>query len=96
MQIAIFTVKLSNKFNFKDNGILIGSLDACFGLARRKGRGDTSISLRHGTLLFSDQDDVDNFVDNYEHVKTKQVMKACNIWCASGKSEEFLTFITLF
>ena len=89
LQMAIFTVKLSSKFNFKDNGIFIESLNACFGLARRKGRGDTSISSRHGTLLFSDQDDVDNFVDNYEHVKTKQlaqVMKTCNLWCSSGKS----------
>ena len=53
-------------------------MDACFGLARRKGRGDTSISSRHGTLLFSDQDDVDNFVDNYEHVK-KQAPQVTNM-----------------
>jgi uncharacterized NAD(P)/FAD-binding protein YdhS len=57
----------------KDDGILIESLDACFGLTRRKGRGDISIASRHGTLLFSDQDDVDNFVDNYEHTKAKSL-----------------------
>ncbi|XP_028417977.1 uncharacterized protein LOC114542684 isoform X2 [Dendronephthya gigantea] len=59
----------------KDKGTLIECVDACFGLARRKGKGDTSISSRHGTLLFSDQDDVDNFVDNYEHTKEKSVQQ---------------------
>ncbi|KAL9977976.1 hypothetical protein ACROYT_G015445 [Oculina patagonica] len=34
-------------------------------LARRNGKGGNITSSRHGDLLFSDQDDVDNFVDNY-------------------------------
>ena len=41
-------------------------MDASFGLARKKTKNEISISSRHGLLLFSDQDDVDNFVNNYE------------------------------
>lgn len=49
------------------DGTLIESVDACFGLARKKAKGGNVISSRHGVLLFNDQDDVDNFVDNYPH-----------------------------
>ena len=42
-----------------------------FGLARKKAKGRNRISSRHGDLLFSDQDDVDNFVDNYPHCGNK-------------------------
>ena len=42
-------------------------MDACFGLTRRKAKGGNIISSRHGDLIFSDQDDVDNYVDNYPH-----------------------------
>ena len=51
----------------QENGILIESVDACFGLARRKAKGGNIISSRQGDLIFSDQDDVDNYVDNYPH-----------------------------
>ena len=54
-------------FKFQENDTLIESVDACFGLARKKARGSTTIASRHGDLLFSDQDDVDNFVNNYPH-----------------------------
>ena len=55
-------------FLLQENGVLIESVDACFGLARKKDRGQYSlISPRHGDLLFSDQNDVDNFVNNYEY-----------------------------
>ena len=43
------------------------SVDACFGLARRKVKDRNIISSRHGDLIFSDQDNVDNYVDNYPH-----------------------------
>ncbi|XP_028414296.1 uncharacterized protein LOC114537451 [Dendronephthya gigantea] len=61
-----------------ESGTLIECVDACFGLPRRKGKGDISISSRHKTLLFSDQDDVDNFVDNYEHTKEKSQTQDCH------------------
>ena len=49
----------------QENGILIESVDSCFRLARRKAKGGNIISSRHGDLIFSDQDDVDNYVHNY-------------------------------
>lgn len=49
-----------------ENGVLIECVDACFGLARKKIQNQTSIAPRHGTLLFCDQDDVDNYVNNYQ------------------------------
>ena len=57
----------------QENGILIESIDACFGLARKKAKGGNTISSRHRDLLFSDQDDVDNFVDNYTHCGQKSM-----------------------
>ena len=57
----------------KENGTLIESIDACFGLARKKAKGGNAISSRHGDLLFIDQDDVDNFVDNYPHCGRKSM-----------------------
>ena len=41
-------------------------MDACFGLARKKCKGEGLYHPRHGTLFFADQDDVDNFVENYK------------------------------
>lgn len=55
----------------KGNSVLIESMDACFGLARKIAKGGNKILSRHGDLLFSDQDDVDNFVDNYPHCGNK-------------------------
>lgn len=56
---------------FQEHGVIIESVDACFGLSRKKAKGGNMISSRHGDLLFSDQDDVDNFVDNYPHSGNK-------------------------
>lgn len=53
--------------------MLIESIDTCFGLARKKAKGENTISSRYGDLLFSDQDDVDNFVDNYPHCGQKSL-----------------------
>ncbi|XP_028519375.1 uncharacterized protein LOC110253726 isoform X2 [Exaiptasia diaphana] len=49
----------------KDKGVMIESLDACMGLARKKKKGGGLVEPRHEELMFSDQTDVDNFVDNY-------------------------------
>ena len=40
-------------------------MDGCFGLCRKKEKGHNSGTPKHRTLLFADQDDVDNFVNNY-------------------------------
>lgn len=40
-------------------------MDACFGLARKRCKGEGLGHPKHGTLVFAHQDDVDNFVENY-------------------------------
>lgn len=45
-------------------------MDACFGLARKKAQGQGIGTPRHQNLFFGDQDDVDNFVDNYQESTT--------------------------
>lgn len=49
----------------RDDGVLIESMDGCFGLCRKKDKGHDLGTPKHGTLLFADQDDVDNFVNSY-------------------------------
>ena len=73
----------------QENGILIESIDACFGLARKKAKGGNTISSRHGDLLFSDQDDVDNLVDNYTHCGQKSMDQVyCVTFFAVNNEEE--------
>ena len=53
-------------------------MDACFGLNRKKSQGKNSFSTpKHGTLMFADQDDVDNYVNCYSE-KADDVPKVCN------------------
>lgn len=40
-------------------------MDACFGLVRKKSAGKSSLPPRHSQTLFSDQLEVDDFVENY-------------------------------
>lgn len=62
----------------KENGILIESMDACFGLSRKKCQGLKSIGVpKHGQLMFADQDDVDNFVNGYCE-RASEVSKDCS------------------
>ena len=50
-------------------------MDACFGLTRKKRQGTTSFALpKHGTLMFADQDDVDNYEQSYSE-KANDVSK---------------------
>ncbi|PFX18881.1 hypothetical protein AWC38_SpisGene16723 [Stylophora pistillata] len=49
----------------RDDGVLIESMDGCFGLCRKMEEGHDLGTPKHGTLLFADQDDVDNFVNSY-------------------------------
>ena len=66
-----FYANLSVLCYTQENGVLIESMDASFGLARKIAKGGNRISSGHRDLLFSDQDDVDNFVDNYPHCGNK-------------------------
>jgi len=45
------------------------------GLSRKKTKGAGIVQPKHRSLLFSDQNDVDNFVDNYgkDGAKVKEV-----------------------
>ena len=47
-----------------ESGILIESMDACFGLVRKKSAAKSILPPRHMTM-FANQTDVDEFVDNY-------------------------------
>lgn len=44
---------------------MIESMDACFGLVRKKSAGKSSLPPRHSLTMFANQEDVDEFVDNY-------------------------------
>ena len=62
----------------QDDGVLIESMDGCFGLCRKKEKGHNLGTPKHGTLLFADQDDVDNFVNNYGKAGADmEQVKAC-------------------
>lgn len=47
-------------------------MDACFGLCRKKAKGSAGITdRRHKNAFFADQDDVDNYIDNYTSVASR-------------------------
>ena len=48
-----------------ETGSIIESMDACFGLVRKKSAGKISLPPRHSSTIFARQADVDNFVENY-------------------------------
>ncbi|XP_046855311.1 uncharacterized protein LOC124448343 [Xenia sp. Carnegie-2017] len=60
-------------------GTLIESMDACFGLVRKKTSGKAQFLSRHNSILFHNQEEVDSFVDNYtssaEQAKTVSIGK---------------------
>ena len=57
-----------------ESGIIIHSMDACFGLTRKKNVGNSFTTPNHGCLVFADQDQVDNFVDNYSAKQKAEVL----------------------
>lgn len=55
-------------FSCQNNGVIIESMDACFGLYRKKTKGNASQGdTRYKNEFFADQNDVDNFIDNYKN-----------------------------
>ena len=63
--LFFFIFNFSLPLSFEQDGVLIESMDGCFGLCRKKDKGHNLGTPKHGTLLFADQDDVDNFVNSY-------------------------------
>ena len=62
----------------QDDGVLIESMDGCFGLCRKKEKGHNLGTPKNGTLLFADQDDVDNLVNSYGKAGADiEQVKAC-------------------
>ncbi|PFX27864.1 hypothetical protein AWC38_SpisGene7413 [Stylophora pistillata] len=47
----------------KEEGVLIQCMDACFGLSRKKAQGKQLSEANHNNVLYADQDDMDDFVE---------------------------------
>lgn len=43
--------------------MLIQCMDACFGLSRKKAQGKQLSEANHNNVLYADQDDMDDFVE---------------------------------
>ncbi len=55
----------------QEQGIITLSIDANFGLCRKKADGCSVHEPLSGTTMFCDQYDVNNFVANYEGVNSR-------------------------
>ncbi|XP_028392622.1 uncharacterized protein LOC114517161 [Dendronephthya gigantea] len=60
-----------------ESGILIESMDACFGLVRKKSAAKCILPPRHQLTMFANQTDVDEFVENYTS-NAKKADTSCN------------------
>ena len=56
----------------QSGGVVIESMDALFGLCRKKSAGKSVRKPLSGTLMFADQNAVDEFVLDYASRKAKQ------------------------
>ena len=48
-----------------ESGVVIESMDACFGLVRKKSAVKSLLPPRHSLNMFACQEDVDDFVESY-------------------------------
>ncbi|KAK3743478.1 hypothetical protein QZH41_013095 [Actinostola sp. cb2023] len=64
----------------EDNGTVIECFDACMGLVRKRSKGALGQrgQMRHLPLFFSDQNDVDSFVDSYNTSEGAEIEKDCS------------------
>ena len=53
--------------SFKESGVLYGSFDALFGLPRKKSSGMSVLEPVRSGFMFAEQQNVDNFVNNYQN-----------------------------
>ena len=58
-------------FLIQAGGTVVESMDALFGLCRKKSAGSSIREPLNGTLFFLKQDDVDKFVSEYGQQKVK-------------------------
>ena len=56
------------------------TMDACFGLVRKKSASKHVLPSRHGDLFFIDQDNVDHFVHSYKHTKVLRKVIPCFLY----------------
>eukprot|EP00794_Sanderia_malayensis_P006783 gene6783-7548_t len=78
----------------KNEGSIFLSMDACFGLVRKKSASKHILPSRHSDLFFLDQENVDHFVDSYQ--LTKSVNKDCSKFNAGSATSEILNRNKLF
>lgn len=55
------------------NGTIIISIDALFGLTRKKSAGISHTEPLNGSMYFISQEEVDEFVDNYPNSSQNNV-----------------------
>jgi len=70
------------------------TMDACFGLARKKSASKHVLPSHHGDLFFIDQENVDHFVESYKY--TKALRKDCSSFNAGSAASENLNKNRLF
>eukprot|EP00794_Sanderia_malayensis_P013416 gene13416-14792_t len=78
----------------KNKGSIFLSMDACFGLFRKKSASKHILSSRHSDLFFLDQENVDDFVESYQF--TKSVNKDRSKFNAGSATSEILNRNKLF
>jgi len=78
----------------KECGSVYLTMDACFGLARKKSASKHVLPSRHGDLFFIDQENVDHFVESYKY--TKALRKDCSSFNAGSAASENLNKNRLF
>lgn len=70
-------------FKMQGNGKVVLSMDALFGLPRKKAAGISHRQALHGAIFFQDQSSVDSFVSNfhearYSHNKVTVSIRSCH------------------
>lgn len=56
---------LGQLLQIEEGGVLIESMDGCFGLVRKMSAGANLFQPRHCGTFFAEQDSVDKFVEDY-------------------------------
>lgn len=63
---------------FQD-GTVVESMDALFGLCRKKSAGSSVRPPLNGSLLFAEQGEVDNFVANYKRQRVRHKVDSVSL-----------------
>ena len=57
------------------------TVDACFGLARKKSASKHVLPSRHGDLFFIDQENLDHFIESNKCTKALKKVILCLFFC---------------